>query len=86
MRRYRAQQVVTLASGSLVALDDKQAADRKGRIERLAPGRYRLKDALQFKAGEAFGYEGDLPKAVAAEVEPVAEPAEKSAAAERKTK
>lgn len=75
MKRYRAKQVITLASGSLVALDDKQAGDRKGRIERIAPGRYRLKDALQFKAGESFGYEGDLPKAVEAQVEPVAEPA-----------
>jgi len=69
VKRYRANTLITLPSGSVVALNPKQAADRKGRIEPLQEkGNYRLKEALQFKRGEAFGYEGDLPKTVVSEM------------------
>jgi hypothetical protein len=69
MKTYHAKAVITLAAGSVIALNEKQAADRAPRMERLAAGRYRLKEALQMKSGESFGYEGDLPKAVAVLVE-----------------
>ena len=69
MRYYRASAVILLARDSVVVLDERQAADRAGRIESLGDGRYRLLDALQIKAGEAFGYEGELPKAIAEDVE-----------------
>ena len=69
MKQYRAKEVITLGAGSLVQLTEKQAADRTGRIERAGAGRYRLKHALHFKAGEAFGFEGEIPKALADLVE-----------------
>jgi len=81
MTTYRALAVITLAADSVVSLTEKQAADRAPRLERLAAGRYRLKDALQMKSGESFGYEGELPKAAAVLVE--AEPEKK--AEEKKT-
>jgi hypothetical protein len=70
MKKYRAVQMITLAAGSVVEFDARQAADRKGRIEPLGDDRYRLMAILQIKAGERFGFDGDLPKAMAEDVEP----------------
>lgn len=65
MKNYVAKELVTLPAGSVVELTDKQAADRAPRMTRVSKGRYRLNEALQFKAGEAFGFDGDLPKTIA---------------------
>lgn len=74
MKRYTALRLLTLNVGAVVELNDKQARDRTGRIERVGKadpkakdrgGRYKLLESLQFKAGEQFGLEGDLPRALA---------------------
>lgn len=69
MKTYTAKSLIALPSGAVVRLSGKQAADRLPRMKKLGGERYELKDSLHFKAGETFGYEGDLPKALANEVE-----------------
>lgn len=75
MHKYRAKQLMALDVGSVVELDAKQAGDRKGRVEHLGEDRYRLKESLQFKAGESFGFDGELPKPLADAVEDLDPPA-----------
>ena len=62
--------VVELPAGT-VELSDEQAARRKHAIERIGKrGRkFAILKPLQFKHGETFGYDGDLPKHLADAVE-----------------
>lgn len=70
MKNFIAKAVVTLAAGSVITLTEKQAKDRLPRLEPLKEkGWYRTRDALQIKAGESFGYEGELPRSIAGLVE-----------------
>lgn len=62
MTIYRILSTLPVAAGTIVQLDDAQAANRAHRIEPLGEGRYRLKELLQFKRGEVVGIEGDLPR------------------------
>lgn len=76
MNRYRAKKTITLSAGTIVGLDEKQAARRARsgrRIERLGAGRYLTKDALQMKGGETFGCESDLLVVLPGEVDLVSE-------------
>lgn len=82
MKKYRAIRLITLDVGSIVKLDKKQAADRKGRLEALGSDRYKLKESLQFKAGETFGFEGELPKSIGVDaVDPPPAPSARKPAA-----
>jgi ABC-type sugar transport system ATPase subunit len=68
---YRMTKEVPMAAGTVVLLTDAQARDRKGRVEALGEGRYRLNELLAFKAGEVVGIEGALPKVHQELLEPV---------------
>ena len=67
MQAYRAQAPVTIAPGSLLHLSDAQADARAYGLTREGTG-WRVRLPVQFKAGEEFGYQGELPKALAARV------------------
>ena len=67
MQAYRAQAPVTIAPGSLLHLSDAQAAARAYGLTREGAA-WRVRLPVQFKTGEEFGYAGDLPKALAAQV------------------
>jgi ABC-type sugar transport system ATPase subunit len=71
MKTYRMTKVVPMAAGTVVRMNDAQAQDRKGRVEALGGGRYRLNELLAFKAGEVVGIEGALPKVHQELLEPV---------------
>lgn len=73
MKMYRTTQLVPVSAGTVVLLSEAQARDRKGRVEELGEGRYRLKELLVFKKGEVLGIEGALPKVHQELVEAVAE-------------
>jgi len=62
MMNYRTTQALPLAAGTVVQLSEAQARDRRGRVEPLGEGRFRLKDLQTFKKGEVLGIEGELPK------------------------
>ena len=73
--RYLVNAPASIAAGVLV-LDAGQAAARRHALHELGEGRYQVMQPVQFKAGELIGYDGDLPKSLAALVasEPGAEP------------
>lgn len=64
MNKYIATKPVTLNSG-VVRLTKEQASGRMHKLESLGKDCYRIIGANQFKVGEEFGYEGDLPKNMA---------------------
>lgn len=71
--KYTAQSVVSFGAGSDLGLSKPQA---DARIASLHPvdgrkGWYTTTAPVQFKAGEEFQYDGDLPKGVAVALEPV---------------
>jgi hypothetical protein len=70
--KYIATAVVTLAAGAEVGLNKDQAAARCHCTTPSADrkGWYLVTGPLQFKVGESFLYEGELPKALADAVEP----------------
>jgi hypothetical protein len=55
--------------GGVLVLSKEQAEDRAHNLTDLGKGRYRVNRGIEFKQGEVFGYEGDLPKGLG--VEPV---------------
>jgi hypothetical protein len=70
--RYQATAPVTLGAGAVLGLSPAQAASRRSALQTVADGVFAAVAPLQFKAGEVFGYEGPLPKALADSLEPVA--------------
>lgn len=69
--KYTAVSVVKLPAGATLVLTEAQANARKHALEPVprAKGRYTTTAPVQFKAGEVFVYEGDLPKAMASSLE-----------------
>lgn len=61
MERYLTTDKVDLLSGVLDLTDD-QARRRKGWLKKLESGLFQIIKPVQFKAGEVFGFEGELSK------------------------
>lgn len=82
MKKYIVNQAITLRSGVL-ELCGSQAASRAHKLVSLGDGRYQIQADVQFKAGERIGFDGDLPRALAALMEPeqplVKQPSKKKA-------
>lgn len=69
MKTYSAAVIVTLSSGRLKLTPDQA----RTRAHNLTPvnatsGVYEIVKPVQFKRGESFGYDGDIPKAMAGEL------------------
>lgn len=85
MGKYTATAPVTLPVGAVLGLTEVQASARRHALQAAKKrGIYTTTAPVQFKAGEVFHYDGDLPKALASSVEAdaVAAKAEAKAAAE----
>lgn len=70
MKSVMTTSAVTLPAGGRVELTASQAASRKHSLRRVradkaGAGTYEILAPVQFKAGERFGYDADLPKAMA---------------------
>ncbi len=61
MERYLTTDKVDLLSGVLDLSED-QARRRKGWLKKLESGLFEIIKPVQFKAGEVFGFEGELSK------------------------
>lgn len=70
--KYIATQTVSFPAGTELGLSKVQAAARAHAVTPLADrkGWYQLTAGTQFKAGEQFGYDGDIPKGMADALEP----------------
>ena len=69
MKKYKANAVVGLLSGK-VKLTKDQASSREFSVECISKkgNTYKIIEGIQFKAGEEFSYDGDIPKSVALDV------------------
>lgn len=63
MKEYQAKQVVTLGAGR-VRMDADQAKTRAHNVSPEGEGVFVIVNAIQFKRGERFGWDGDVPKAL----------------------
>lgn len=64
MNKYQATVVTNLIGGN-VELDADQFRRRRHAVTKNEDGSYAVKNKIQFKAGEEFGYDGDVPKGLA---------------------
>jgi hypothetical protein len=81
--KYVSTQPITLSEGSVLGLTPAQAAPRRHALKPSGKkGVYTTTQPVQFKAGESFYYEGDIPKGMADAVMTAADKA-KAEAAER---
>lgn len=64
MKTYTTKTAITLTVGVL-QLSAKQAADRAACLRELEDGTHEVTAPIHFKAGETFGHDLDLPKAIA---------------------
>ncbi len=71
--KYRILQPLSFYAGALLYLTNEQARPRRAVLKPLGDGLpcYEVITEANFKAGEIIGFDGDLPKAMAASVEPV---------------
>lgn len=72
MKKYIARAVVTLPAGC-VRLDAAQLRTRAHNLTALADGAHRIERPIQFKAGESFEWDGEVPKLRAGDFEPVSD-------------
>mgnify|MGYP000945068412 CR=1 FL=1 len=77
---YQTTAPVTLGAGAVLRLSAAQAASRRAALQVCADGAFVTVAPVQFKAGEVFGYEGPLPKALADDLEAVTKAARAKAA------
>ena len=83
--KYIATSVVSFGAGAELGLTKAQAASRQAFLSDLGKGWYIATGPVQFKIGEEFRFDGDLPKSMAADVEALAK-AKSQADAEAKAK
>jgi hypothetical protein len=67
--RVRATTTLPLGPGAILTLTGRQASRRAHALQHLGGDRYQVTQPVQFKAGEELGVEGDLPKALADQIE-----------------
>ena len=60
---YTTTEPVTL-TGGILELDADQVRRRSLHIKKLEDGRFEIVKPVNFKAGETFGFDGDVPKAI----------------------
>ena len=63
MAIFTTTDIVTL-TGGILELDEKQARRRLANLKKLEDGRFEIVQAVMFKAGETFGFDGLVPKAI----------------------
>ena len=81
MNKYLITGRAARITSGILELTAAQANARAHHLELLQDGRFKIITTVEFKQGEVIGYEGDLPKALAALMEPeqpvVKQPAKK---------
>ena len=63
MKTYMSLQPVTIQFG-LVQLNKEQAKSRMHNLTLVDGDKYQIVNAINFKAGEVFGFDGQLPKSM----------------------
>ncbi len=71
MKQVITRAVLELPAGAVVQLNETQAKPRAHALKALGEGKYEARVPLCFKAGETFGFDGEMPKAQSALLEAV---------------
>lgn len=74
MTRYKVTGRVAVIPSGIIALSASQSGTRLGNLSPAGDGLWDVRRPIEFKAGEEFGYAGDLPKAIAEAVEEIETP------------
>lgn len=76
MKTYMSLQPVTINSG-VIQLNGEQAKNRMHNLSHIADDRFDIVRPINFKTGEFFGYDGQLPKSMVSSIEADADVAAK---------
>ena len=82
LTKYRATSAVIFGAGAVLGLSEDQAAARGVALAPLGKGLYSVRHPVQFKAGEELAVDGELPKALADNLETVTKVARAKAQAD----
>lgn len=66
MKQYATVSTTAFPAGAILGLTAAQVKPRVHALREIREGRYEALAAVQFKAGEVIGYDGELSKAMAA--------------------
>ena len=80
--KYQILQPLSFYAGALLVLTAEQAHVRRAVLRPRGGDLHEVITEANFKIGEVIGFDGDLPKAMAASVEPVITPAQAAADAQ----
>ncbi|MFA6121916.1 MAG: hypothetical protein WCT35_04885 [Sideroxydans sp.] len=87
--KFKVTAVSARLHAGVLVLTKEQARPRRHNLKEVGKGRYEIVNPVEFKLGEEFGYEGELPKALALNLTSAADAekaAKKAAEAEAKAK
>lgn len=73
MQKYKVTARVAVIPSGVIAISAEQSGPRRHNLRDLGGGRFEVQKPVEFKAGEVIGYEGDLPKAMADNLEEMVE-------------
>jgi hypothetical protein len=65
MNIFRAIAAITINPGAVLLLSPEQASGRVYALDDIGEGLFLVKAPTQFKAGESFGYDGEVNKQIA---------------------
>lgn len=84
MNHYEVTAVSVTINAGVVELSQNQAHRRRHLLKKVGDSLYEVISPIQFKAGEEFGYGGDVNKLLMTEITPIMkEPAEAPASEEK---
>lgn len=68
MKSYEVTSTVAKIFGGVVELNNDQYKTRAHNLEKIGKGKYKVLSPVQFKRGEQFGYDGEMPKSLAVDL------------------
>lgn len=69
MKKFRVTDVYVAIHSGVLGLTEHQASLRTYGLKPIGDGKYEVKETVQFKRGEEFEWDGDVPRALAAQIE-----------------
>lgn len=71
MNKYRVEDVFVTIHTGVLGLSDHQASLRTYGLKPIGDGKYEVKESVQFKRGEEFEWDGDVPRNLVTQLSPV---------------
>jgi len=68
MKRFEVTSKALRIHSGVLALSGEQASSRRHALKEIDAGLFQVVSSVEFKLGEVFGHDGDLPKSMASQV------------------